>query len=285
MKERPYHLGWRPSIVGTSLLFVFLLCVGSWTFVLFLDRSQPHPFFSSETWRRASLFLQDLLGIGSTHTPAFLRSDAWMGMAGLAYDTLLMSILAISLTALGVLAVFMFGARNVMIGELAPHRNLIGSLGFLAVRSVFTVTRAIPELVWAMLIIFILTPGIFAGAIALAIHNFGILGKLAAEVVEGLDTRPAQALRSAGAGKIQLLLYSILPQALPRFLTYTLYRWEVIIRTTIVVGFVAAGGLGMEFRLAMSRFDYTTVTLIILWYLILVIGVDLVAAALRRISR
>jgi len=72
---------------------------------------------------------------------------------------------------------------------------------------------------------------------------------------------------------------------LPRFMTYLFYRWEVVIRTTIVVGFVAAGGLGMEFRLAMSNFHYSTVSLLLMWYLILVLGVDLASSQLRRIAR
>ena len=80
-----------------------------------------------------------------------------------------------------------------------------------------------------------------------------------------------------------MLLYGVLPQALPSFLTYLLYRWEVIIRTTVVVGFIAAGGLGREFRLSISLFHYTDVALIIAWYLILVMAVDLVSAALRKL--
>jgi len=133
--------------------------------------------------------------------------------------------------------------------------------------------------------VFVLSPGILPGAIALAIHNYGVLGRLAAEVVENLDMKPAHALRSSGANRLQVLVYAVLPQALPRFLTYLLYRWEVVIRTTIVVGFVAAGGLGMEFRLSMSHFHYTTVTLLLMWYLILVLGVDLISTGLRRWAR
>ncbi|MEE3006172.1 MAG: ABC transporter permease, partial [Chloroflexota bacterium] len=73
------------------------------------------------------------------------------------------------------------------------------------------------------------------------------------------------------------------PQALPHFLTYLLYRWEVIIRTTVVVGFVSAGGLGREFRLSLSFFHYTDLALLIMWYLILVLAVDLLSAWLRRV--
>ncbi len=82
-----------------------------------------------------------------------------------------------------------------------------------------------------------------------------------------------------------MLAYGILPQAMPQFLTYLLYRWEVVIRTTVVVGFVSAGGLGREFRLSLSFFQYTDVALMILWYLVLVMAVDLLSAFLRRMVR
>ena len=82
-----------------------------------------------------------------------------------------------------------------------------------------------------------------------------------------------------------MLAYGIIPQAMPQFLTYLLYRWEVVIRTTVVVGFVSAGGLGREFRLSLSFFQYTDVALIILWYLILVVAVDLLSAFLRWLVR
>ena len=158
-------------------------------------------------------------------------------------------------------------------------------LTFVVARGLFIVTRGVPELIWAFLIVFIFSPGILSGAIALAIHNSGILGKLAPEAVEGLDPRPIRSLLGAGAGQFQVLFYGVLPQALPKLLTFLLHRWEVIVRTTIVVGFVAAGGLGQEFRLSMSHFQYTTVTLILIWYLGLVIFVDVVAAGLRRLAR
>ena len=77
----------------------------------------------------------------------------------------------------------------------------------------------------------------------------------------------------------------MLPEALPKFVTILCYRWEVIIRTTIVVGFVAAGGLGSDFRLAMSLFKFTEVALILFWYLLLVLFVDLAAARLRRLAQ
>jgi phosphonate transport system permease protein len=195
-----------------------------------------------------------------------------------------MSVLAIWISIAGALATVMAGARREPGALRTGLASRLSWLTYILTRGVWIMARATPELVWALLIVLVLPPGILAGALALGIHNFGIVGRLWAEVVEDLDPGPARALRSAGAGGMQVLAYAILPQAIPQFLTYALYRWEVVIRTTIVVGFVAAGGLGREFRLAMSFFHFTDVTMILATYFVLVVLVDLTSAALRRLA-
>jgi phosphonate transport system permease protein len=175
----------------------------------------------------------------------------------------------------------MAGARPLIDGE----RGALGTLLFLLTRAAWIFARAVPELVWALLIIFVFSPGILAGALALGLHNFGVLGRLCAEVVENLDPRPIRSIRATGASRSQTLLYAVLPSALPAFLTFILYRWEVIIRTTIVVGFVSAAGLGREFRLSLSFFHYSDVALLLLVYVLLVFAVDAASVGLRRLAR
>ena len=276
----------RPPIgvVGLSIIGFILLAGASWGFILWGGDSGFEKLFSGETWRDAGGFIGDLAGRGTGERAAFLKADRWGNAGKLAYETLAMSVLAIGFAGIGVLLTFLPAARNVAMGELSPTRR--GSVGLRAmyflVRGIFTFTRGIPELVLAMIMVFFLSPGILPGALALGLHNYGILGKLSAEVVEDLDTRPARALRAAGAGSFQMLTYAIIPQVLPQFTTYLLYRWEVVIRTTIVVGFVSAGGLGRDFRLSMSFFHYTDVALLLIWYIILVVCVDLLCAWLRQ---
>ncbi len=267
------------------MLAVLALVVGSWVFVLTQDRTQAVPFFSVQAFVNAGEFVKELFGVGSGTRPAFAEWEEWRRTGTLAYQTLAMSVMGIGIAGGIALATFMFGARNVMTGKLAPYGSWVWRAGFFVTRAFFVFTRGVPELVWALLIVFVFSPGILPGAIALGLHNAGILGKLSSEVVEGMDPAPMRALQSAGAGRFQVLAYGVLPQALPRFITYLLYRWEVIIRTTIVVGFVAAGGLGLEFRLSMSHFQFTRVALVLMWYLVLVVGVDLVSAWLRRLAR
>lgn len=275
----------RVSFARISLYVFLLLAVVSWGFILLGSDSGLADFSSQKTWSNASRFLQQLAGADSNTEAAYLQPGRWWKTGKLAYDTLVMSVLAIGIAGGLVLLTFLPGARNVGNGELGGAPSRRWNVLYYLVRLTFALTRAVPELVWALLIVFFLSPGILAGAVALALHNYGVLGKLSAEVVENLDPAPARALRGAGASNLQMLLYGIIPQALPHFLTYLLYRWEVVIRTTVVVGFVSAGGLGRELRLSLSFFHYTDVAQIIIWYLILVVGVDLIAAWLRRLAR
>ena len=275
----------RLGVMSGSVLGFGLLAVASWAYILVGADSGLGDLFETKTWHNAWGFVRELAGAGSQRTPAFLDGGAWRSALRLSVDTLAMSVLAIAIAGIGALLTFVAAARNVAFGELSGPRSMAGVAVFIVVRAAYALTRGIPELFWAMLIIFVLSPGILPGAIALGIHNLGILGKLSAEVVEDLDPRPARALRAAGAGNFQMLLYGVLPQALPQLVTYLLYRWEVVIRTTVVVGFVAAGGLGREFRLSMSFFHYDQVALLLICYLILVLGVDLAAAGLRRLAR
>ena len=287
---REVALGRRRFTFARASLYGFLVLMAvSWVYILAGGNSGLDDLFSGRAWDNAANFVRQLLGLEAGlmggGRPAFLDLGRWVETGKLAYQTLLMSVLAISFAGLGVLFTFLPAARNVSNGELGGRPSAgLGAL-YLVLRLFFTVTRAVPELVWAMVIVFFLSPGVLPGAVALGVHNYGIVGKLSAEVVENMDPGPARALRSAGAGNLQMLAYGIIPQAMPQFLTYLLYRWEVVIRTTVVVGFVSAGGLGREFRLSLSFFQYTDVALIILWYLVLVVAVDLLSAGLRRMVR
>ena len=230
-----------------------------------------------ETWTNIKIFILRLTGTESDLTPAFFQVDRWIATSKLAYQTLVMSILAMAIAGIGAFLTMVWAARNVSNGDLGGVPSRFGNVMYYLVRANYIVSRAVPELVWAMIIVFFLSPGILPGALALGLHNLGIVGRLTAEVIENLDPASSVSLRSAGASNSQILMYGIMPQAMPHFITYLLYRWEVVIRTTVVVGFVSAGGLGREFILRLNWFHYTDVTLILIWYLLMVIGVDAVS--------
>lgn len=272
----------RVNVLRWSVYAAALLAVASWAFILLDGDSGLGDLFRERTWQNAGRFVASLAGAGSDEGSPFAQPERWLDTGRLALNTLAMSVLAMGIAGFGALALLMPGARTVSDGTLGGSPSFTGRVVYAAVRVFYTLTRAIPELVWAMLIVFFLSPGILPGALALGIHNLGIVGRLTSEVVENLDPAPARALRAAGASSPKVLIYGVFPQALPMFLTFLMYRWEVVIRATVVVGFLNAGGLGREFRLRMSWFHYDDVALLLVWYLLLVIAVDVLSAQLRR---
>jgi phosphonate transport system permease protein len=257
----------RVGARGISARVFSGLVVSAWLSLLGERSGAAGSLLSPATLDRMGAFVASLLGRPTELAPTndaapFLSAERWLALARLARATLAMSVLAIGIAAVGALLTVMLGARPGEAARTGPLRAARWAAYF-AVRAHWIGARAVPELVWAILLVLVMPPGLLAGALALGIHNLGILGKLCSEVVENLDPAPARALRVGGGGPLQLLAYAVLPQALPQFLTFALYRWEVIIRTTIVVGFVGAGGLGREFRLALSFFHYTDVAMIL----------------------
>lgn len=212
-------------------------------------------------------------------------------LVDLSLETVAMSILAIALAAVGGLLLAFPAANNLFLpgGLLNPNRgeqtNYLPLLGFLLSRAVLLLSRAIPAPIWALVVVFVLFPGTLPGAIALGLHNLGILGRLMAEVIENLDQRPLEALKAQGAPAPLVFFYGVLPLSLSRFLAYALYRWEVCLRETVIVGLVGAGGLGRLLMEQLSSFDYQGMILTLGFFLLLTFAVDWVSANARRSLR
>lgn len=272
----------RFDFVKFSLFMLLILIISSWMFIFNVENANISELFSDKNIYHTQKFLSNLLGIGNDN-PAFKDMKMWQIALKLTYDTLIMSIMAIGFATIGMILTVIAASRNVADGTMTLSKKWYSRILFGIIRVLYIFSRAVPELIWAMIIVFIFKPGILPGAIALALHNFGILGKLCAEVIEDLDLRPIRNLSSSGASTSQILIYGIIPMVMPKFITFILYRWEVIIRTTIVVGFVGAGGLGQEFKLAMSWFNYTEITLILICYMILVGLSDLLSEGFRKL--
>jgi phosphonate transport system permease protein len=142
--------------------------------------------------------------------------------------------------------------------------------------------RSIPELVWAALLLISAGLGPLAGTLALAFHTTGVLGRLFAETIENSPDGPAFALRAQGVPRGRAFLYSTLPQMLPQFLSYILYRWENNIRAAAVLGVVGGGGLGQMLSFHMGLFHMRETGAILMATLLLVALVDLLSTLARR---
>ncbi|WP_166360134.1 phosphonate ABC transporter, permease protein PhnE [Pseudomonas akapageensis] len=149
-------------------------------------------------------------------------------------------------------------------------------------RLLLNALRAIPELVWAALMVLAAGLGPNAGTLALALHTAGVLGRLFAEALENTPAEPAEALRGAGGGRVVAFCYGTLPNVWPQILAYSLYRWENNIRMASVLGFVGAGGLGQMLYMSLSLFQEAQAATVILAMLILVLGVELLSYWARQ---
>ncbi|MEM9244665.1 MAG: ABC transporter permease subunit, partial [Cyanobacteria bacterium P01_F01_bin.153] len=208
---------------------------------------------------------------------------SWQEGGKVLLDTLLMSVVAITIAGLGGICFAFLGSQKLgRNGGSTFNGSILSGARTIAVRGFLLVERAVPEPVWALLCLFVLFPGILPGAIALGIHNMGILGRLMAEVVDNIDQRLIQALRHTGARATAIFFYGVLPQTLPQFLGYILYRGEVCLRATIIVGLVGAGGLGRIIAEALSSFHYAGLASALIALFILTLAADTFSQILRR---
>lgn len=167
--------------------------------------------------------------------------------------------------------------------ERASRRGrwLLGFLPYAVSRAVLSVFRAIPEYVWAFMFVRAVGLGPFPGVLAIGVAYGGMLGKVYSEILEGVSPRPLETLHAAGASRGAIVLYGLLPQALPNVIAYTLYRWECAIRASAVLGFVGAGGLGQQIELSMRMFQFDEVLTLLGILFVLVAGVDFVSGRIR----
>lgn len=166
-------------------------------------------------------------------------------------------------------------------GLMSAH-NMAPAWVVQPVRRLMDACRAINEMVFAMLFIVAVGLGPFAGVLALWVHTTGVLAKLFAEAVEAVDPRPAEGVRATGATSLDEIIYGVLPQVLPLWISYALYRFESNVRSAMVVGMVGAGGIGVVLYESIRSFNYAQTAAVMLMVILVVTLIDLVSAKLRE---
>nr|PZN33001.1 MAG: phosphonate ABC transporter, permease protein PhnE [Actinomycetota bacterium] len=150
------------------------------------------------------------------------------------------------------------------------------------IQGLFILIRAVPELLLAMVLIPITGLGPLTAVLAIGIHSIGTLGKLTAEAIEGIDQGPVEAMASVGGGKLAQIRFGALPQVMPVIVAYWLYRFEVNIRASAVLGAIGAGGIGLELVQQMQFRNWPRVATVLILTIIVVLSIDLISARLRR---
>ncbi len=199
----------------------------------------------------------------------FYRIDVYLTLL---WQTIQMAILA---TAIGFAAAFAlcFPATQ----PLLKNRVIV-----LATRRILEVMRTIPQVVLAFILVWPFGIGPLAGVLAIAIHTAGALGKLFSELNENADLRAVEGISSVGGSWMARIRYGIVPQVLPGFLSYALLRFEINVRSSTIIGFVGAGGIGQELKRVIGFNIYEEVSAIVILILMLVVAIDLASQQIRR---
>jgi phosphonate transport system permease protein len=150
------------------------------------------------------------------------------------------------------------------------------------VRRLMDAARAINEMVFAMLFVVAVGLGPFAGVLALFVHTTGILSKLFSEAVEAIDPQPVEGIRATGAYALEEIVFGVLPQVMPLWISYALYRFESNVRSATVVGMVGAGGIGVILWEVIRGFQYAQTCTVILMIVVTVTLIDLISSRLRK---
>ena len=188
-------------------------------------------------------------------------------------ETIEMSFLGTVYGVLLAVPVAWFGAWNV-----TPSRTICYPLG----RAILVLSRAIPPIIWAMILVVILGFGPMAGTITLVLLTLSFAGKLMSEQVEAIDMGPVEAIRATGAGEIKTFVYAVLPQVKAAWIGIIIYNWDSTFRASTILGFVGAGGLGLYIRSTTQLLDYERTMGIILVVIVLVIASEILSHFARR---
>jgi phosphonate transport system permease protein len=198
---------------------------------------------------------------------------AWDAFPGMIQPALVTVLIAATATPIGALCSIAFG--------LAAARNVAPGWLRTPTRAAIALERGIPEIVMLLILVAAFGIGPFSGVVALVIGSIGMLGKLVGDAVEEIDPRTVESVACVGASRAQMIRYAVLPQVLPSLLANSMFRFEVNIRASVLLGAVGAGGIGYELSTAMSQVEYSKATTAALVSFALVLAAERASDFLR----
>lgn len=160
-------------------------------------------------------------------------------------------------------------------------RNIGGRFNYLG-KAILNAIRAIPEIIFAILFVATLGIGPYPGVLAISINSVGMIGKLYAEVIESIDMNMVDAIKASGGNRVQAIWYGVLPQVLPDFASFSIYRFEIDVRASTVLGLVGAGGIGVPLMLAQQQRNWEDVGTILIIVIVFVTVIDKISGKIRK---
>ena len=198
------------------------------------------------------------------------------------WRTVAMATAGVTLALVLALPLSLLATRVLSLSALSGHMDRWPAVLRWCVRATLIVLRSIPELIWALVFVRVVGLGPTAGVLAIALTYGGMLGKVYAEILESGESHATQSLMRNGSGRLQAFVYALLPSHAAELASYTVYRWECAIRSSVVLGFVGAGGLGQQLDNSMKMFNGGEVATLLLVFIALVALADRVSAWLRK---
>jgi phosphonate transport system permease protein len=187
-------------------------------------------------------------------------------------ETVHIAVLGTALAVVMSIPVSLLGAANT-----TPNR-----VGFLVGKFIISFTRSVNVIIWALVFVIIFGSGMLAGVLAVAVRSIGFCSKLIAEAIEEIDPGQVEAVKATGANPLEAAIYGIAPQIKPAFVGVSTYRWDINVRASTIIGFVGAGGIGVELNTSINFFRWQSVLTILLAILGIVIFSEVSSAYLRR---
>lgn len=173
-------------------------------------------------------------------------------------------------------------AVSFVLAVLASKRNSPHPLFYYTTRFIIAFCRSVPDLVWAVLFVASVGLGVFAGTLTIIVDTIGFCGRFFAEAMEEVDQGPEEALQTIGASRIDIVLAAVVPAAMPSFVNSSLFALEKAVRSSVVLGLVGAGGIGIELKVAMDMFEYQSAATIIICIFALVLVVEQFSISMRQ---
>ena len=237
---------------------------------------RPWVFFERDNLKITGQFLASFWPL--VHSAEFLEMvarETWRTVAMATAGVTLALVLAVPLS--------LISTRVLSVSALSGRMTAWPAVVRTAARWVLIVLRSIPELVWALVFVRVVGLGPTAGVLAIALTYGGMLGKVYGEILESGEAHATQTLLRNGSGRLQAFLWGLLPTNAGELTSYTVYRWECAIRSSVVLGFVGAGGLGQQLDNSMKMFNGGEVATMLLVFVVLVALADRISAWLRRV--
>ena len=262
-----------PAWMG-RLFALLATAVVAWP-LLVLAEFKPWTLFSPESLRPTLHFLGDFF-------PPKLEPDFLLLVARETWRTVAIATAGIVLALGWAIPLALIAARPLSVSALSGRMAWLPAVVRQAVRWLLMLLRSVPELIWALIFVRVVGLGPTSGVLAIALTYAGMLGKVYAEILESSDAQPTQNLLRNGSGRLQAFFYGLLPQSANELTSYTVYRWECAIRSSAVLGFVGAGGLGQQMDASMKMFNGSEVATMLLVFMALVWLADRASSLLRK---